>query len=108
MEKGVEAEIASFENELSVDIDWNSTETILQPSNYVEHWRLNLWDNAFRVYFDDKGDLKFVKGLDLMKFDEGSIAIKCVAYGYYVHFSFTTCFFLSFSPPFSYSMFFIL
>ena len=79
MEKGVEAEITSFENECSVDIDWISTE-ILQPSNYVEHWRLILWDKAFQVYFDDKGDLKFVKGLDLTEFEEGPIAIKRIAY----------------------------
>jgi hypothetical protein len=79
LEKGVEAEIASFENECSVDIDWISAD-ILQPSNYVEHWRLILWDKAFRVYFDDKGELKFVKGLDLMEFVEGPIAIKRVAY----------------------------
>jgi hypothetical protein len=78
--KKVEAEIASFENECSVDIDWISTEDILQPSNYVEHWRLILWDKAFRVYFDDKGVLKFIKGLDLMEFEEGPIVIKCVAY----------------------------
>ena len=87
MEKGVEAEIASFENELSVDIDWISTE-ILNPSNYVEHWRLNLWDKAFRVYFEDKGDLVFSKGLDLLEFEEGSIAIKRVAYRYSFQFSF--------------------
>ena len=80
MEKGVEAKIASFENEISVDIDWGSTEDILQPANYVEHWRLILWDKAFRVYFDDKGDLKFVEGIDLMEFDEGPIAIKRVTY----------------------------
>lgn len=80
MEKGVEAEIASFENEHSVDIDWGSIEDILQPANYVEHWRLLLWDKAFRVYFDDKGELKFVKGIDLMEFDEGPMAIKRVAY----------------------------
>jgi len=79
LEKGVEAEIASFENECSIDIDWNSAE-ILQPSNYVEHWRLNLWDKAFRVYFDDKCDFKFVKGLDLYEFEEGPIAIRRVAY----------------------------
>ena len=81
MEKGVEAEIASFENELSVDIDWNSTE-ILHPSNHVDHWRLILWDKAFRVYFEDKGDLIFSKGLELLEFDEGPIAIKRVAYRY--------------------------
>ena len=32
------------------------------------------------IYFDDKGDLKFSKGLDFMEFEEGSIAIKRVAY----------------------------
>ena len=80
MEKGVEAEIASFENEASVEIDWGSTKDILQPANYVEHWRLILWDKAFLVYFDDKGDLKFVKGLNLLEFEEGPIAIKRVAY----------------------------
>jgi hypothetical protein len=57
-----------------------SAPVTLQPSNYVEHWRLILWDKAFRVYFDDKGELKFVKGLDINEFDEGPIAIKHVAY----------------------------
>jgi hypothetical protein len=80
LEKGVEAVIASFENECTVDIDWGSTEDILQPANYVEHWRLILWHKAFRVYFNDKGELKFVKGIDLMEFSKGPIAIKRVAY----------------------------
>ena len=80
MEKGVEAEIASFENVCSVEIDWSSTEDIFQPGDYVEHWRLILWDKAFLVYFDDKGDLKFVKRLDLMDFKEGPISIKRIAY----------------------------
>ena len=37
-------------------------------------------DKVFRVHFDDKGDLKFDKGLDLLKFKEGPIAIQCIAY----------------------------
>jgi hypothetical protein len=80
LEKGVEAEIASFENECSIEIDWGSTVDIFQPANYVEHWRLLLWDKAFLVYFDDEADLKFVKGLDLMEFRDGLISIKRVAY----------------------------
>ena len=80
MEKGVEAEIASFENECSVDIDWASADHVLQPAQFVEHWRLVLWDKAFRVYFDEKGEFKFTKGLDLFEFEEGPIAIKRVAY----------------------------
>jgi hypothetical protein len=36
LEKGVEGEIASFENKCSIDIDWASTEDILRPAHYVE------------------------------------------------------------------------
>ena len=80
LEKGVEAEIASFENECSTDVGWASAEDVMQPAHYVEHWRLILWDKAFRVYFDEKGEFKFSKGLNLMEFQEGPIAIKRVAY----------------------------
>jgi hypothetical protein len=52
----------------------------LQPAHYVEHWRLVLWDKVFCVYFDEKGDFKFTKGLNVMEFEEGPIAIKRVAY----------------------------
>ena len=80
MEKGIEGEIASFENECSIDIKWISMEDLLQPAHLVEHWRLILWYKAFRMYFDDKGVLKFTKGLDLMEFKKGPITIKHVAY----------------------------
>jgi len=33
---------------------------------------------GFPGYFDNKDDLKFSKGLDIMEFEEGSIAIKRV------------------------------
>jgi hypothetical protein len=80
LEKGIEVEITSFENVSYVDIQWGSTEDILQPANYVEHWRLIMWDKVFRVYFDNKGVLKFIKGLEFMGFEIGLIAIKRVAY----------------------------
>ena len=80
MEKGVEGEIASFENECSIDIDWVSMQDLFQPADFVEHWRLILWDKVFGVCFDDKDVLKFTKGLDLMEFKEGPLTIKRVAY----------------------------
>ena len=80
MEKEVGAEVTLFENKCSVDIEWGSMEDILQPANYVEHWRLILWDKAFQMYSDDKGVLKFIKGLNLIDFEGGPIAIKCVVY----------------------------
>ena len=79
-EKGIEAKIASFENECSIDVDWATAQAVLQPDRYVKHWRLILWDKVFRVYFDEKGDLKFTKGLDLIEFEEGPIAVKRIAY----------------------------
>ena len=80
LKKGVEGEIASFENECSINIDSVSMEDLLQPAHFVEHWRLILWDKALRVYFDNKGVLKFIQRLDLMEFEEGPIAIKRIAY----------------------------
>ena len=80
MEKRVEGEIASFENECSIDINWVSMKDLLQLAQFVEFWRVVLWDKAFRLYFDEKGVLKFTKGLDLMQFEEGPLAIKRVAY----------------------------
>ena len=80
MEKGVEAEIASFENECTIDVDWASAEDVMQLAHYVEHWRLFSWDKDFRVYFDEKGEFIFTEGLILMEFQEGPIASKPVAY----------------------------
>jgi hypothetical protein len=100
LEKGVEGEIASFENECAIDVDWASSDDILQPAHYVEHWRLVLWDKAFRVYFDKKGDFKFTKGINLMEFEEGPIAIKRVAYRYYFLFPICSSYIHFFLVPF--------
>ena len=66
-----------------MDIDWDISKGILCPTELVEHWRLVLWDNAFRRYFPKKGEFKFSKGLNLMDIVEGSNAIKRVTYWYY-------------------------
>jgi hypothetical protein len=61
------------------------------------------------VYFVDKSNLNSVEGLDLMEFEEGSIAINHVAYWYFFQLSciaYSFCFF-SFPSPFSYSIIFI-
>ena len=43
-------------------IDLISKENILKIFNYVEHGRFILLDKVFQAYFDDKGDVQFVKG----------------------------------------------
>jgi hypothetical protein len=37
LEKEVAVEIETFEESLSVDIDWDASETIMRPRKYVEH-----------------------------------------------------------------------
>ena len=80
MEFTVEAEVKAFENKCPIDSDWDATPGILRPAEYVEHWRVIVWDKAFLVYFDEKAKLKFTKGGNIMEFEEGPIAIKCVEY----------------------------
>jgi len=82
LEKAVEAEISAFQTAFPITIDWEATNNILHPAEYVEHWRRILWDRAFRVYFDDKSDIKFSKGINIMEFEEGPLAVKRVAYRY--------------------------
>jgi hypothetical protein len=53
LEKEVAIEIETLEESLSVDIDWDASETIMRPLEYVEHWRIVLWDKAFKPYLGD-------------------------------------------------------
>jgi hypothetical protein len=80
LEKEVAIEIETLEESLSVDIDWDTSETIMRPCEYVEHWRIVLWDKAFKLYLGDKPDIAFAKGDNLLEFEEGALAIKRVAY----------------------------
>jgi hypothetical protein len=80
LEKEVTVEIKTLEESISVDIDWDASETILRPREYVDHWRIVLWDKAFKPYLGDKPDIAFAKGDNLLEFEEGALAIKHVAY----------------------------
>ena len=80
LEKEVSVEIKTFEESLSIDIDWDTSKTISCPREYIDHWRIVLWDRAFKPYLGDKPDIPFAKGDNLLKFEEGALAIKRVAY----------------------------
>ena len=79
LEKEVAVEIEAFEDSLSVDIDWDASDTILRPREYVDHWRILLWDKAFKPYLGDNHDIVFAKGDNLLEFEERAFAINRVA-----------------------------
>jgi len=80
LETEVSIQIDTFQENLGVDIDWDASETILRPREYVDHWRIVLWDRAFQPYLGDNPDTAFAKGDNLSEFEEGALAIKRVTY----------------------------
>lgn len=61
VEKASEAEMKSFKNQCSIDIDWVSMEDLLHPTNYVEHWKLILQNKVCYLHFDEKGIWRALK-----------------------------------------------
>ena len=49
LEREASNQIDTFEENLVVDIDWDASEIILRPHEYVDHWRIVLWDRAFKL-----------------------------------------------------------
>ena len=61
-------------------VDWDSLVGILEPKEFVDRWRILLWEKPFLPFFSPAKGAKFVKGMDLRAFDSGEQAIKCVLY----------------------------
>jgi hypothetical protein len=80
LKREVWVHIENFEDSLSVDIDWGAFETILRPCEYVDHWKIVLWDGVFKPYLGDMPDIVFIKGDNFLEFEEGALSIKRVAY----------------------------
>ena len=61
-------------------VDWDSPIGILGPKEFVDRWRILLWEKAFLPFLSPAKGAKFVKGTDLRAFDGGEQAIKRVLY----------------------------
>jgi len=46
----------------AVTVDWNATPGIMRPSDYVEKWRMILWEKAFMVFVHPTVKPPFLKG----------------------------------------------
>ena len=52
-------------------VDWDSPIGIFGPKEFVDRWRILLWEKAFLPFFSPAKGAKFVKGTDLRAFDGG-------------------------------------
>ena len=72
-----------FEGELQQAINWDASRGILRPKDYIDKWRILLWDMAFLPIFVAKGNLKFTKGTELNKMDDGKKIINRAMFRYF-------------------------
>ena len=75
----MEQEFTAIETSYAHPIDWNASGGVLRLGEYVDWWRIVLWDKAFLPFFEAK-DSNFVKDSDLLEFASGRMAIKQVVY----------------------------
>ena len=64
-------------------VDWDSPIGILGPKEFVDRWRILLWEKAFLPILSPTQGAKFVKGTDLTTFEAGAKVIKCILYRYF-------------------------
>ena len=84
LEAAIAEEFVKFEEELQQSISWEASGGILQPKDYIDRWRILLWDRAFLPLFVAKGNLKFTKGIELRKMDNGKQIIDRVFFKYFL------------------------
>lgn len=61
-------------------IEWN--DAVVKPLEYVEKWRLLLWDKAFDELLADNAIPRFVKGSDLRKIAGGTTTLDRLIFRY--------------------------
>ena len=83
LEVVVALDFSKCEAEILQPIDWDASEGVLQPKDYIDKWRILLWDRAFLPLFASKASPKFTKGTKLRKMDGGSKIINRCLFRYF-------------------------
>ena len=84
VEAAVAEEFVKFEEERQQSISWEASGGILRPKDYIDKWRILLWDRAFLPLFVAKDNLKFTKGTELRKMDNGNQIIDRIFFKYFL------------------------
>ncbi len=61
-------------------IKWKASPDVKRPGDYVESWRILLWDKAFPTFIGSKADPPFDKKSNFSKFPWTTQAVKRVVY----------------------------
>jgi len=67
-------------NSGALSVDWNSTPGIMHPSDYVEKWRMILWEKAYPIFLHPSVKPAFVKGTNLDNLPKAKLVIQRLLY----------------------------
>ena len=82
MKAAVALDFSKCEVELQQSFNWDASEGVSRPKDYIEKWRILLWDRTFLPLFAVKASLEFTKGTKLRKMDGGTKIINHCLYRY--------------------------
>ena len=69
-------------NSGEISVDWNATPGIMRPSEYVEKWRMILWEKAFMVLIHPSVKPPFLKGTNLDGLPKADLLTQRLLYGF--------------------------
>ncbi len=78
-----EAVVREFEDTCrseKLSINWKASPDVKRPGDYVESWRILLWDKAFPTFIGSKADPPYDKKSNFIKFAWTAQAVKRVVY----------------------------
>lgn len=80
MEQRLEEEMEELITIQKLNVDWKG---VLKPKEYMETWRVRLWNKAYTSFLASNASPKFHKGTDLMKIAGGRMAVDRLVYRYF-------------------------
>lgn len=88
MEEKLEEEMEELITTNNLDVQWAG---VLKPKEYIETWRVRLWNKAYSSFLASNASPKFHKGTDLMKIAGGTMAVDRLVYRYYFMHAYLKC-----------------
>ena len=82
LEAALALDFSKYEARLQQPVNWDALEGVLWPKDYINKWRILLWDRVFLSLFATKASSKFTKGTELRKIDGGTKIINRCLYRY--------------------------
>jgi hypothetical protein len=81
MEEAVVKMVTNICKDENIVVDW-TIQGVRKPSDYVESWRILLWDKAFIPFFGNKDQKLYTKKSIFKEFPGTESAVRRIVYRY--------------------------